>query len=345
MSIVDKAIKYDRHSQKLKRRKKIRAIVRNVSVYQVAVELGLRPKDAGKNIETLCPFHKDNDPSFYICSEGKRKGLWQCFGCGSKGDLISLVMEINEVEFLEALEWLRSRSHNGNGSLTRLVKEIIDEYESGSHAIELPVEREVTNGEVGAIYEWMMRRRTRKGNVVFSWEDLPFLVDLFELRMGVDEYSGRVIVPVKNLDGSLCGFEALAIDRSNGVPKTLYMEGSNWVSKSVLAPLPQKLGKSLLWTIVEGCTDALRCAALGFAPISVGGSKLHSQQAALVCEFVGNGGVTVVSDADESGEKLVKSCVSELGSLMEVKVARLPEGTDPADAEWYEVIGAIKEAK
>jgi hypothetical protein len=50
-----------------------------------------------------CPFHEDRNPSFAIRT-GER--TWHCFGCGERGDAISLVMRIKGFTFPEARAYL-----------------------------------------------------------------------------------------------------------------------------------------------------------------------------------------------------------------------------------------------
>ena len=56
------------------------------SVIQSYVDLRRR----GKNLVGLCPFHNEKTPSFTVYPE---TASYYCFGCGAKGDVISLVAE------------------------------------------------------------------------------------------------------------------------------------------------------------------------------------------------------------------------------------------------------------
>lgn len=60
-------------------------------------------RKAGTNYLGLCPFHNEKTPSFTV---SPAKGLYKCFGCGQSGDLFSFVMEIEKLEFKDALKWL-----------------------------------------------------------------------------------------------------------------------------------------------------------------------------------------------------------------------------------------------
>ena len=56
----------------------------------------------------LCPFHKETEPSFTVDSE---KQLFHCFGCGVGGDIFTLIMEKNKLNFPDALRSLAKRFH------------------------------------------------------------------------------------------------------------------------------------------------------------------------------------------------------------------------------------------
>ena len=57
----------------------------------------------GREFQALCPFHKENTPSFTINDE---KGFYHCFGCGAHGDAIGFVKEYEGVNYKEAIEKL-----------------------------------------------------------------------------------------------------------------------------------------------------------------------------------------------------------------------------------------------
>jgi hypothetical protein len=66
-----------------------------ISVISQRVKL----RKAGKEWTGLCPFHADKAPSFSV-NEGK--GLFHCFGCGAKGDVIDFIRQLDGIEFREA---------------------------------------------------------------------------------------------------------------------------------------------------------------------------------------------------------------------------------------------------
>ena len=54
-----------------------------------------------------CPFHKEKTPSLHIY-----KNFYYCFGCGKKGDVISLIMETQNLDFRQAVSLLTGKTYD-----------------------------------------------------------------------------------------------------------------------------------------------------------------------------------------------------------------------------------------
>src|SRR3954464_2973706 len=64
-------------------------------------------KRAGANFVALCPFHREKTPSFHV---NPQRQTFHCFGCNKGGDVFTLVMEYESVDFFEALKRLADRA-------------------------------------------------------------------------------------------------------------------------------------------------------------------------------------------------------------------------------------------
>ncbi|MFC1546947.1 DNA primase [Candidatus Neomarinimicrobiota bacterium] len=60
-------------------------------------------KRRGRNYFGLCPFHQEKTPSFSV---NQQKQIFHCFGCGRGGNSITFVMELEKVEFVDAVQRL-----------------------------------------------------------------------------------------------------------------------------------------------------------------------------------------------------------------------------------------------
>ena len=78
------------------------AIKSKVSILDVA-ELYLDVKPAGQYYKSLCPFHQEKTPSFFINS---RKDTFTCYGCNEYGDIFSLVEKMEKLSFSEAMDFI-----------------------------------------------------------------------------------------------------------------------------------------------------------------------------------------------------------------------------------------------
>lgn len=78
----------------------LEAIKARVSIKDLFEVMGIKYK-----VKTACcPLHPDNRPSMSF----NDKGLWYCFVCGIGGDIVKLVMLVENLGFKESLHWLNN---------------------------------------------------------------------------------------------------------------------------------------------------------------------------------------------------------------------------------------------
>jgi DNA primase len=67
----------------------------------------IRLEKKGSNHFGLCPFHTEKTPSFSV---SEQRQLFYCFGCHQKGDVITLVMELEGLSYVEAIQALAEKA-------------------------------------------------------------------------------------------------------------------------------------------------------------------------------------------------------------------------------------------
>ncbi|MGI6157575.1 MAG: DNA primase [Saccharofermentanales bacterium] len=81
-------------------------IARNDIVDVVSAYVNLEKRSA-KNMFGLCPFHREDTPSFSVSPS---KQMFYCFGCNKGGNVITFIQEIEHLEFPEAVRFLAERA-------------------------------------------------------------------------------------------------------------------------------------------------------------------------------------------------------------------------------------------
>lgn len=87
--------------------RQVEIIKQNVSIQTVAAFYGLKANSKGY---ISCPFHKEDTPSLKLYPDSN---TFYCFGCGTGGDVISLVQKIFHLNFAGALIRLDNDFHLG----------------------------------------------------------------------------------------------------------------------------------------------------------------------------------------------------------------------------------------
>ena len=77
--------------------------LRNRIPVSTVVGRKVRLAKAGRELKGLCPFHNEKTPSFHVIDD---KGFYHCFGCGAHGDIISFLVNHDNLTFPEAVAHL-----------------------------------------------------------------------------------------------------------------------------------------------------------------------------------------------------------------------------------------------
>ena len=317
-------------------------------------------KRSGVRFLGLCPFHGEKTPSFSV--HGGQQ-FFHCFGCGESGDVFSFVMKQHGLDFSEALRLLAERYHI---ELPQRKRSKEDEKRQKKRAQLYKVNEMAAgyfrkylkeSGGASAAREYLAKRgvshEIQKKFCIGYAPDVEtvgwnFLGSKFKgadqvaaIETGLlvaketggtyDRFRDRVVFPIYNISGQVCGFGGRII--GEGQPKYLNSPESVVFNKSqsLLGLYQQKeqirkLNRAIL---VEGNFDLISLVANGcenvVAPL---GTALTREQLRLVKRFTEE--VTLLFDGDDAGGKAAARSVPYfLAEQITGKIAVLPSGHDP----------------
>ena len=321
----------------------------------------------------LCPFHDERTPSFSVDPD---RGLYHCFGCGVGGDAIRFVQETEALDFPEAVEALaerygvrlereeddpaaerrRRRKERLHALLERAARfyaaylwdsreaKRAREYLEGRGLSEA-IAREFRVGFAPSAWDRMILGAQQSG---FSAEELMAAGLAQRGRGGAlyDRFRGRIMFPLADARGRVLGFGARAMAEGRG-PKylntsenELYHKGRQLFGIDLARKEAAKSGRIV---VVEGYTDVLALHQAGIREsVAIMGTALTQEQLA---ELARSAPLVVLGlDADRSGqEAMLRAARAAEDRGVELRVAELPEGKDPAEAVTHGGAGPFEE--
>jgi DNA primase len=338
-------------------------IRRRVDVAELISEyLTLKPAGGG-SFKSVCPFHQDKDPSFHV---SKEKQIWHCFGCDMGGDIFAFVMEIESVEFPEALRILgkkagveitRYTSSDSNEKqrmialhdlVTKFYQKILIDSTQAADARAYLENRGIDKGLI------------EKFQLGFSPEGWDTLVQFLSKRGynateversglaqrkksgvgSIDKFRNRVMIPLSDHHNNVVGFTARIMKQTDDFqgpkymnsPETLIYKKSELLYGLNLAKSAIKMAGAVI--VVEGNLDVIASHKAGVENVvASSGTALTEQQIQLLKRFTDN--IIFSFDQDAAGFAAAQRGIRLAQSLdMKVKVVILPPeaGKDPDDA-------------
>ena len=310
-------------------------------------------KHSGGNMFGLCPFHSEKTPSFSVNAE---KQLYHCFGCGKGGGVIGFAMEIENLQFRDAVELLAGRAgmtvpeEDGAIEIAEKRKRMLELNRSaarhfhrmlisptGDSAARYLLARRiskamVTKFGIGAAPEaWSMLLSAMRAEGYSQQE----LIDAGLAKTGrnkgaaYDTFRNRLMFPVIDVRGNVVGFSGRIL--GEGEPKYLNTAETLAFSKSrnLFALNIAKKSKSGMLILTEGNIDVITLHSAGFdCAVASLGTALTPEQARLMSRYTEK--VVLAYDSDEAGRNASMRAISLLEKTgMTVKVINLGESKDP----------------
>ncbi|MBQ6846959.1 MAG: DNA primase, partial [Oscillospiraceae bacterium] len=310
-------------------------------------------KRRGRNLVGLCPFHSEKTPSFNLYPEN---GSFYCFGCGAGGDVITFVMKIENLDYIEAVKFLAQRAgmempentyDDGMGKLRMRIFEANREaarffnkklYEAeGKEGLEYLYRRGLPDNIIrrfGLGYSPKSRfalcdhlRRLKFTDTEIVAANLAFRSN--DGKRLVDRFADRVMFPIIDLRGNVIGFGGRIL--TDQKPKYLNTSDTPAFKKSAnLFSLnnAKNTGERTL-ILCEGYMDVIALNRAGFKnAVATLGTALTQEQAMLMKRYADE--VIICYDADEAGQKATARAITLLRNAgLLIRVLNIPEGKDP----------------
>ena len=316
-------------------------------------------KRVGRRYVGLCPFHSEKTASFSVNAE---EGLYYCFGCQASGDPITFLRSIEGCDFVEAVERLAARAgiairrdgggkdqpdREGRQALLGVMERAVAFYHE--EMLSRPEARRARQYVRSRGYDGDTVRRFRLGwapengralvGAVRAPRDLLVKAGLaHEGQNGLrDAFRGRVIFPIFDPSGKAIGLggrilpgagEGAGPKYRNSPETPIYSKrrtlyGLNWAKQAIVQE-----GEVI---ICEGYTDVIGFFTSGLPrAVATCGTSLTEEHFRLLGRFAKR--VVLAFDADAAGQSAAARFYEwERRHELEVAVAALPPGSDPAD--------------
>ena len=322
---------------------------------QVASE-HLALKRVGQRWVGLCPFHAEKSASFSVNAD---EGLYYCFGCQAKGDVITFVREVEHLDFVGAVERLAGRAgielrydDASEGKDRQRRSRLVEAMEQ---AVDWYHQRLLTASDAAPARAYL-RSRGYDGDVVRAfrlgwapddWDGLARALRLpddilKDTGLGIlnrrdrqqDSFRARVLFPIFDAAGKAVAFGGRSLPGVDG-PKYKNSPETKLYSKSrTLYALNWAKGEVVSSgevVVCEGYTDVIGFFGAGVRrAVATCGTALADEHFRMLKNFARR--IVLAYDADAAGQAAAERFYDwERRYEVDVAVAALPPGSDPGD--------------
>lgn len=309
-------------------------------------------KRRGKNLVGLCPFHNEKSPSFNVYSEN---GSFYCFGCQAGGDVITFIMKIENLDYIEAVKFLAQRAgidmpENGiDDGLSKMRTRVLEVNRATARffydsLVSLP-------NNLGLAYfkeRGLDSKTIRKFGLGYAPETGFALVNYLKDKgftkdemvqanvAGIsrngnlyDRFRGRVMFPIIDLRGNVIAFGGRIL--TDEKPKYINTSDTPVYHKStgLFAMNIAKNDNGGQIILAEGYMDVIALHRAGFEnSVASLGTSFTNEQARMIAKYAQT--AIICYDSDEAGKRAAERAIPILKSAgLAVKVLEIPGGKDP----------------
>lgn len=314
---------------------------------------------AGKNFKGKSPFAAEKTPSFYVSPD---RGMYYCFSTSQGGDMFTFIQVIEGVEFKEALKVLAEKAGveivpedpKKKTERERWYAALKEATEFYSSKLRTQVEAQEYLRRRGVSTETIQKWQIgfAPGPPAHGWREVKehleargytrselLAVGLIKTadagKEPFDVFRDRIMFPMADSSGRIVAFSGRILSKDTDAPKYVNSPETDLYKKSELLFGYDKAKHGIrnldFSLIVEGQFDVVMSHQAGYTnAVAVSGTALtlhHVQQLERLSTRV-----VLALDADRAGIAAMKRAADlMLRRGLDVKVAELPDGKDPAD--------------
>ena len=310
-------------------------------------------KKTGRNFKACCPFHQEKTASFIVSPE---KQIWHCFGCQKGGDIFGFYMEMEKVDFPEALRDLAkkagitlSRTNNRQQAtdnkerlyeINHLTSEfyhwILLNHKAGKKALEYITKRGITKDSLKL---FSLGYSPNQSNALYQFLARKKYTDQEMISAGVirsknyDMFRGRLMFSLKDHRGKIVGFAGRTLDPNVKESKYINTAETPIYHKSYvlygLDVAKDYIRKENAVVAVEGEIDCIKSFQAGVKNVvAIKGSALTEGQVALIKRYTEN--VILSLDMDLAGDAAARRGIIVADNAgLNIKVVQINDAKDP----------------
>jgi DNA primase len=294
-----------------------------ISIVDVAA-LYVSLKPAGKYYKALCPFHSEKTPSFFVYPD---KNSFSCYGCNRFGDIFALVQEMENLGFVEAMQFLAEKFNIPlektnykavkkddyllvNEQALAFFKENLFAGEEGKGALAYLKKRglhqdtleQFSMGYAPNAWDGLSRHLKKKGIPQAKAIELGLLIKNEQDRV-YDRFRGRIIFPIFSETGTILAFGGRTIfdDAAkylNSPDSPIYKKGHHLFGFHLSKNAMKEAKTGIL---VEGYLDMISLYQAGIRHVAASlGTALTEKQVHLLKRFCAD--IYIFYDRDAAGE-------------------------------------------
>lgn len=318
-------------------------------------------KKVGRNYKGLCPFHSEKTPSFIVSTD---KGIAYCFGCHKGGDLFNFLMEVESIDFNEALRILAEKTgvtiekNPGKTFVRKDEKQILIDIHAEVAAFYQDNLLNTPEGKM--VLEYILGRGLNEKTIKRFM--LGFAPDSYDktyqhllkkkfthqqiLQAGLaqakdtsmdkiyDRFRGRLMFPIWDSMGRIVGFGGRALSKEQepkylNSPETPIYQKNQLLYGFYQSKPAIKNSKKVI--VVEGYMDYLAAVQEGLENVvAVSGTAMTKRHLTVLKPYIEE--MVLSFDMDNAGKEAAKRSFELTQDFdFAVKLLALPSGKDIAD--------------